>query len=137
MPYTIKAEAPADGAAPGGKPLSRSEAARHASLVRWGKESPFAARLAAIREKRKARKGKAKGKGKGAKPATTPEQRMAEQVAAAAAARAETFSAMGLPEDAVGSLSDLAAGTATDDDGGLVKLGLAEQGEDGTLRLTP
>lgn len=134
---STKAEAPAEGSGPGGKPLSRSEAARHASLVRWGKESPFAARLAAIREKRKARKGKAKGKGKGAKPAVTPEQRMAEQIAAAAQARAETFSAMGLPEDAVGALTDLAAGTATDDDGGLVKLGLAEQGEDGTLRLTP
>lgn len=108
--------------------MSRAEAARHAALVRWKKKNPLGARLQAIREKRKAKKGKA------AKP--TPEQREAQRAAEAQANRAKTLSALGIPEDAAGALDDLAMGTPTDDDGGLEKLGLAERGKDGTLRLT-
>lgn len=108
--------------------MSRSEAARHAALVRWKKKNPLGARLQAIREKRKTKKGKA------AKP--TPEQREAQRAAEAQANRQKTLSALGIPEDAAGALDDLAMGTPTDDDGGLEKLGLAERGKDGTLRLT-
>src|SRR5437868_5695638 len=73
------------GSGADGKPLTRSEAARHASLVRWGKEQPFAARLAAIREARKRHKGKGKaargGKGKAGKGKKTPAQLATEKEA--------------------------------------------------------
>lgn len=79
------AKAVADTGGGGRKPMTRSEAARHASLVRWKKEQPLAAnvqqRLAEIRaarlKKKAGGKGKAKGKakagGKG-KAAAKPKQ---------------------------------------------------------------
>ena len=119
--------------------------------MRWGKENPFAARLAAVREARKQRKAKAKAQPKGkakagavAKPKATkptPEQRKAEREQQKQAEqqqnREKTFKDLGLFEDATAALSDLAAGKPVDDDGGLVKMGLAEQADDGTYRLTP
>jgi hypothetical protein len=129
---------------PGRKKLSRAEAARHASLVRWKKESPFAAnvqeRLAQIRAARvkKGRGGKGKGKGKAApkKPAQTPEQRKAEKAQAQAQQRETTLKESGLGEDARASLDDIMAGRDVEDDGGLEKLGLAERDKEGKLRLT-
>lgn len=123
--------------------------ARHAALVRWKKENPQAAnlqeRLAQIRAARlKKAKGGGKGKGKakggaGKKPAApklTPEQRKAAQAQAQAAAREKTLKETGLAEDARASLDDLIAGRDVEDDGGLEKMGLAERGKDGKLRLT-
>lgn len=80
-------------------------------------------------------------------PPKTEEQRAAERQAkqdARAQERAakqeenitKTFSAIDLPEDAADSLRRLAAGEPVDDDGGLVKIGLAEQAQDGSYRLT-
>lgn len=136
VPDAAKAAAE-ESAAPtsgGRKPMSAADRARHASLVRWGKEQPFAARLEAVRERRKAAKiKKAKGgKGKGAKPKAAPIDKDKQ----AAENRAKVFGDLGLAEDAVGALDDLMNGVDTDDDGGLVKMGLAETGKDGTLRLT-
>lgn len=81
------------------------------------------------------KKGKGK-KGRAAKPKQTPEQRAAAKEQAEAANRAKTYSDLGLAEDAAGALDDLAAGRPVDDDGGLVKMGLAEQAKDGSYRLT-
>lgn len=131
----------------GRKPMTRAEAARHASLVRWKKESPYAAnvmeRLAEIRAKRAA-KGKKKGggKGKGGKgkaakaPKQTPEQRKQAKEQEEAANREKAYGEVGLNEDAAASLDELAQNGTADDDGGLVKLGLAEETSDGKYRLT-
>lgn len=138
-------------AAGGRKPMTPKERAQHAALVRWGKKNPLAARLMAVREARKQRKAKAaakpkpgEGGGGAAKPKApkpTPEQRKAEREQEKQAEqqqnRAQTFKELGLFEDATAALSDLAAGTPIDDDGGLVTMGLAEQADDGTYRLTP
>lgn len=127
----------------GTRPMTPAERARHASLVRWKKESPYAAnvmeRLAQIRAKRLA-KGKAKGgKGKAAKPKApkqTPEQRKQAKEQEETANRAKAYRDAGLDEDAAGALDELAQNGMADDDGGLVKLGLAEQADDGSYRLT-
>lgn len=93
-------------------------------------------------KKRTAKKQQAKqggGKGAGAKPkkpTLTPEQKQAAKDAARKQNREKTFSALGLAEDAVDSLNDLFDGKPVDDDGGLEKMGLAERGRDGQLRLT-
>jgi hypothetical protein len=50
--------------------------------------------------------------------------------------QAKVLHDLGIPEDAAGALADLAAGKPVDDDSGLVKMGLAEQGTDGVYRLT-
>lgn len=93
-------------------------------------------------------KGRASRGRAAARPKKTDQERAAEQeqrrqARAAERARQESENrqtvdtALGLPEDAVGALDDLRAGTAVDDDdGGLVKLGLAEQAADGSYRLT-
>jgi hypothetical protein len=115
--------------------MTRSEAARHAALVRYGKEAPFAARLAAIREAHRQRK--AKGKGKGAKPKATPEQRDAKQKAAQTA----NVNSVGDKLDA----ADMLAGADAYDNGGtvdpaiqkdMVIAGLGEMGKDGSFRLS-
>lgn len=125
-----------------------SERARHASLVRWKKENPIAAnvqqRLEQIRAARMKKgkgggKGKAKAGGKGkaaAKPELTPEQRKQAKQQEQAAAREVTLKGAGVGEDARASLDNLASGKDVDDDGGLEKMGLAERGKDGKLRLT-
>lgn len=66
----------------------------------------------------------------------TPEQQQAKRDAATVAKRTATFAALKLPEDAAGSLIDLAAGKPVPDDGGLLAMGLAEQSSDGSYRLS-
>jgi len=83
-----------------------------------------------------AKKPKGKKGRKPAKPKLTPEQRAQQRTAQQQANRAKVFSQLGLPEDATGALEDLRSGIATTDDGGLVKMGLAEQAADGSYRLT-
>ena len=130
----------------GGKKLSRSEAARHASLVRWKKESPFAAnvqeRLAQIRAARlKKGKGKAKakgGKGKakaGTKPkdARTPQEKANQNRAAIAK---ETGMS-----DLEGTMTRLSVGMSSDQESAayeeLTKRGLAKTLPTGKTVLTP
>lgn len=106
-----------------------------------------AARDAALRPKKPTAPRGRRAVPKPKKPVKTPEQRAQEREAARqerARARAaereqniaKTFSALGLAEDAADSLKRLAAGKVVDDDGGLVKMGLAEQAKDGSYRLT-
>lgn len=126
--------------------MTRAEAARHASLVRWGKENPLAARLAAIRERRKQGGGKGKGKAKG-KAKQTPEQRQQERDAARAKEKADNREKVkqamagadtGLSPSGSDALTELTDGqqpNSTTGDG-LVKMGLAEKGEDGQYHLT-
>lgn len=86
------------------------------------------------------------GKGAGAKPKKpkepklTPEERQAEREERRAAMieknLTKTYNALGLMEDATYALNALRNGETVDDDGGLVKMGLAEQAADGTYRLT-
>ena len=71
------------------------------------------------------------------KPVKTPEQRAQERSALQSQNRAAVFSQLGIAEDAIGALQDLRSGVAVADDGGLVKMGLAEQAADGSYRLTP
>ncbi len=136
-----KAEAP-DTAPAGHKPLTRSEAARHASLVRWKKEQPFGDRLARIRALRaKKKKG---GKGKGNAPAKTPEQRMAEREQA----RKQAMAGVGAELDNADNPAMSSRGLAALDGAragqepqaamadGLIKGGFAERGTDGRFRLT-
>lgn len=124
--------------------MTRAEAARHASLVRWGKEQPFAARLAAIRAARaKKPKGGGKGKAKG-KAKQTPEQRAMLKQAEAARNLAEVGDALNATDNAVlgktglAALADAAHGTEPNGAmaDGLIKAGLAERGADGRFRLT-
>lgn len=98
-----------------------------------GRYGPCDAGASAAR-KPKGKKGRAV---RAKKPLKTPEQRLAERQQAQAENRSKVFSQLGLPEDAAGALEDLRSGIATDDDGGLVKMGLAEQAADGSYRLTP
>lgn len=121
------AESGAPAAPAGRKPMTPSERAKHAALVRWGKKNPLMGRLMALREKKKA-----KGGGGGAKPKPAPVDKAAEQ----AENRAKAYEALGLFEDATAALDALRKGDPVDDDGGLVKMGLAEQAADGTFRLT-
>lgn len=135
------------------KPMTRSQAARVAALARWGKYTPKpqASSTAAPRTvtPKPARRSRGGRRGHAvAKPKKTEQQRAIEQeqrrqahqvehAQQQAKNRAAVDKALGLPEDAVGALDDLRAGKPTDDDGGLVKLGLAEQAADGSYRLTP
>jgi hypothetical protein len=131
--------------------MTPSERARHASLVRWGKEQPFAARLEAVRQRRKAAKQKKAGGGKGKKPkAAKPsaEQRAAEKEAERAkqmqANVASVGDALNEADNATLSKSGL-AGLISAANGeepgsnvaqGLIDSGLAVRGEDGRYRLT-
>lgn len=80
--------------------------------------------------------GRARKPRKVAAPKKTPEQRAQEREAQQSGNRAKVFSQLGLQEDAVGALQDLRSGIPIDDDGGLVKMGLAERAADGSFRLT-
>lgn len=125
----------------GGKKLTRAEAARHASLVRWKKESPFAAnvqeRLAQIRAKRLAKgkgKGKAKGgKGKPAKDARTPQERANQN-------RAAISKETGM-SDLEGPLVRIGAGMSSDLEpeayDKLEAMGLIKRTSPGKASLTP
>lgn len=94
------------------------------------------------------KKGAAGKKGSAArKPIKTEAQREQERQQKRAAAqqqraaerdqnKAKVLHDLGIPEDAAGALADLSQGLPIDDDGGLVKMGLADQGSDGSYRLT-
>lgn len=126
-----------------GKKMTRVEAARHASLVRWKKEQPFAAnvaeRLAQIRAARagkgKKKGGGGKGKAKGGKPkdARTSQEKANQNRAAISK---ETGMA-----DLEGPLVRIGAGMSSDLEpeayDKLIKKGLAKRGADGKTRLTP
>lgn len=71
------------------------------------------------------------------KPKLTAEQRAQQRQQQQAENRSKVFGQLGLPEGAAGALENLRSGKAVSDDGGLVKLGLAEQAADGSYRLTP
>lgn len=71
-----------------------------------------------------------------AKPKLTPEQRTQQRQAEHEQNATKVLHDLGIPEDAAGALADLRAGKAIEDDGGLVRMGLAEQGRDGSYRLT-
>jgi hypothetical protein len=115
--------------------MTRSEAARHAALVRYGKEAPFAARLAAIREAHRQRK--AKGKGKGAKPKATPEQRQQARDAERQQNTDKMLTTVGMSDEAASTLTDIAAGNGGGgDDFGLVEQGILERDTQGNLRLS-
>lgn len=137
------AEGSAAPAPSGGKRMTRAEAARHASLVRWKKESPLAAnvqeRLAQIRAAR-ANKGKkkgggGKGKAKGGKPkdARTPQEKANQNRAAVA-----KQSGMG---DLEGTVVRLGAGMHSDMEkdahDNLISKGLAKRDKNGVVSLTP
>jgi hypothetical protein len=101
--------------------MTPSERARHAANVRYGKENPFAARLAALRTKRKA---------KGKKPAVN-------KAAQQQANQDKVFTAMQIGDEAASTLLSLAAGElGAGDDFGLIDKGLAERDADGNLRFS-
>lgn len=136
--------------------MTPAERARHAALVRWGKENPFAARMAAVREARKQRKAKGKaaakpkpGTGGGAAkpkaPKVTPEQRKAEreqeQTATRRANEQKVAEQAGLGENVSEALLEFASpdevialSPKMQDE--LVKRGMVEIGADGTPRLS-
>jgi hypothetical protein len=133
------------------KPMTPSERARHASLVRWGKEQPFAARLEAVRQRRKAAKQKKASGGKGKKPKaakSSAEQRAAEKEAERAkqmlANVANVGDALNEADNATLSKNGLAGLISAANGGepgsnvaqGLIDSGLAVRGEDGRYRLT-
>jgi hypothetical protein len=101
-----------------------------------GRYGPCDAALSKKPKGGKGRKPRAAKPKAGAKPKQTPEQRAQARDAEHTANRAKVLKQLGLPEDAAGALDDLRAGKAVDDDGGLVKMGLAEQAADGSYRLT-
>lgn len=118
--------------------------ARHAALVRWGKQQPFRARLEAIREARKKGKGKGKAKGSAKKPKLTAAQRAAQReqeraanVAAMGAMLDDAdnafLSSRGLDGLASAANGEEPRGPIAD---GLIEKGLAVRGEDGRFRLT-
>lgn len=74
---------------------------------------------------------------KAAKPKQAPEQRTVARDAEHQTNRAAVFSKLGLFEDATAALTSLRDGKPVTDDGGLVKMGMAEQASDGSYRLTP
>lgn len=130
-----------DPAAPK-KKMTPSERARHASLVRWGKEQPFAARLAAVREARKKKKGRAAPKPKAKKQ--TPEERAALAEKERQANIAAVDKAMQDADAAVGptglkQILALSQGAQPDKAmaDGLVSLGMASISGDGRVMLSP
>lgn len=129
------AKAAADDTAPtagGRKPMTPAERARHASLVRWGKEQPFAARLEQVKERRRAAKlAKAKkdkkgkgGKGKAGKPSPEEQRAKARQAVIDAMAQQDT----GLAPAGAQALLAFADGGALDSDaaGPLAAMGMLE-----------
>lgn len=119
--------------------MTPAERARHASLVRWGKEQPFAARLEAVRQRRKAAKAK-KGGGKGKAKAKGQKQ---DRDAVRAENRAKVKQAMadadaGLSPSGSDALTGLADGQQPNSTTGdsMVARGLMEKGEDGQYHLT-
>lgn len=144
----IKAAAEGTAAAPAPrKKMTPAERARHASLVRWGKEQPFAARLEAVRQRRAAAKRKKATGGKGKKPkaaAPTPEQMQAEKEQARLANVAALGTALDDADNPTMSSRGLAALDAARKGeepseamaSGLIKNGFAERGADGRFRLT-
>jgi hypothetical protein len=131
------------GAAPGGrKPLSRQEAARHAALVRWKKEQPFAQpnqdrianRVRELLAKNKAKGGK--GKGKGGKPKQTAEQRAQAKQDQIDNNRSAVYDATGLSDENIDAVDALESGGQPKNAADLVKKGLAEQNSAGEVRLT-
>ncbi len=122
--------------------MTPAERARHASLVRWKKEQPFAARLAAAREARKAAKKGGKGKGKGGGAKETPDQKKAKAQAEAAKNRAQVMAAFSgaYDTDILKNMEALVRGDDLPEDGAddMIRSGLAERvGPDGTLVPTP
>lgn len=79
---------------------------------------------------------KARGRKGTAKPKQTDEQRQQARDAKQEQNRTAVFSQLGLFEDATAALVDLRAGKPVTDDGGLVKMGLAERADDGSVRMT-
>ena len=129
-----KAEDAAAGepASGGDKPMTPAERAKHAALVRWGKESPFAQRLKEIQERKKT-----KGKGKAPKAAgPTPEQIEAENTALVLAELEKE--GRGLDKDGVAALQAFQKGGTLDDAQGkrLSDLGLVERDREGNYRMT-
>ncbi len=86
---------------------------------------------------KKPKKGKGRKAPRAPKAKITPEQRASATQTKRAQNRAAVFSQLGLYEDATAALTDLRDGKPVADDGGLVKLGLAEQATDGSYRMTP
>jgi hypothetical protein len=134
--------------------MSRADAARHASLVRWKKEQPFApqtggmanpkiaARVKEILAQKQKKAGPkvkgGKGKAKAAKP---KDGRTKQEVANQNRAGIAKQTGMG---DLEGTLVRVAAGMATggndlepEKHDALVKKGLAKRHADGSLSLTP
>jgi hypothetical protein len=121
------------------KPMTRSEAARHAALVRWKKEQPFGQpnqqrirnRIAQILAKKR------KGKGKAAKPKLTDEQKQAEKDKTRALNMTRIGEATELG-DHLANLDKFKQGKGIDEKAAaeLEKRGLVERGLDGTPRLT-
>jgi Family of unknown function (DUF6582) len=152
MIHALDIKAQADGT----PRMSRSEAARHASLVRWKKEQPRAPQLGGmanpaiaarvkeiLAEKAKKKekkpkaggKGKGKGKGKAAKPkeSRTPQEKANQN-------RTQVAKQSGM-EKLEGPLVRLAAGMRTEDlekdaHDELIKKGLAERHANGTVTLS-
>lgn len=126
----------------GHKPLSRSEAARHASLVRWKKEQPFAQpnqdRIAnRVRELLAKNKAKgAKGKGKGGKAKPSAEQRAQAKQDQIDNNRSAVYDKTGLGDDGVDAVNALESGTQPKNADDLIKRGLAEKDRSGNVRLT-
>lgn len=127
------------GGSSSSRPMTPAERARHASLVRWGKEQPFAARLEAVRQRRKAAKAK-KGGGKGKAKAKGQKQ---DRDAVRAENRAKVKQAMadadaGLSPSGSDALTGLADGQQPNSTTGdsMVARGLMEKGEDGQYHLT-
>lgn len=110
--WAIKAEATDADAEPpkskyaGNTPEARSARARHAALVRYGKENPMQARLAKIREKRKAKAGKGGSKDK-AKAAPAP-----AAPPATGAEREAFLASLGLDANNAEALSEYLGGLA-------------------------
>lgn len=89
---------------------------------------------AALSGKKKPKKGRGR---KPAKPKQSDAQRTQERTAKQEQNQKKVFSQLGLAEDATAALTSLRAGQPVTDDGDLVKMGLAEQAQDGSYRLTP
>jgi hypothetical protein len=126
------------GAPLGRKPLTRSEAARHASLVRWKKEQPFAQpnqdrianRVRELLAKNKAKGGKGKGKGGKAKLSAQAKQDQIDNN------RSAVYDATGLSDENIDAVDALESGGQPKNAADLVKKGLAEQNSAGEVRLT-
>lgn len=113
--------------------LVRGEGGRFASGGGSGAAKPAASTSSTRRSKRPPPKTEEQ---RAADREAKRQQRIQERAAQREENITSTFSALDLPEDAADSLRRLAAGEPVEDDGGLVKMGLAEQAKDGSYRLT-